>query len=91
MVGSDGTVFSVSYTGGDGNDIVLTVARRAGSRAEHMDRRCACDRWARFHSASQTAEGANSPIYVPMNANVTGLLHAKSSKQRAGANRWPAR
>jgi hypothetical protein len=24
-VGSDGTVFSVSYTGGDGNDIVLTV------------------------------------------------------------------
>ena len=25
MVGSDGTVFSVSYTGGDGNDIVLTV------------------------------------------------------------------
>jgi len=26
VVGSDGTVFSVSYTGGDGNDIVLTVA-----------------------------------------------------------------
>ena len=25
VVGSDGTVFSVSYTGGDGNDIVLTV------------------------------------------------------------------
>ena len=24
-MGSDGTVFSVSYTGGDGNDIVLTV------------------------------------------------------------------
>src|SRR4029077_2836907 len=24
-VGSDGTVFSVSYTGGDGNDVVLTV------------------------------------------------------------------
>ena len=25
VVGSDGTVFSVSYTGGDGNDVVLTV------------------------------------------------------------------
>jgi hypothetical protein len=25
VVGSDGSVFSVSYTGGDGNDIVLTV------------------------------------------------------------------
>jgi hypothetical protein len=25
VVGSNGTVFSVSYTGGDGNDIVLTV------------------------------------------------------------------
>jgi hypothetical protein len=25
VVGSDGTVFTVSYTGGDGNDIVLTV------------------------------------------------------------------
>ena len=25
VVGSDGTMFSVSYTGGDGNDIVLTV------------------------------------------------------------------
>ena len=25
MTGSNGTVFSVSYTGGDGNDIVLTV------------------------------------------------------------------
>ena len=25
MTGSDGTVFSVSYTGGNGNDIVLTV------------------------------------------------------------------
>ena len=24
-MGSDGTVFSVSYTGGNGNDIVLTV------------------------------------------------------------------
>jgi autotransporter-associated beta strand protein len=26
VVGSDGTMFSVSYTGGDGNDIVLTVS-----------------------------------------------------------------
>jgi autotransporter-associated beta strand protein len=26
VVGSDGTVFSISYIGGDGNDIVLTVA-----------------------------------------------------------------
>jgi MYXO-CTERM domain-containing protein len=25
VVGSDGSVFTVSYTGGDGNDIVLTV------------------------------------------------------------------
>ena len=25
VVGSDGTVFSVNYNGGDGNDIVLTV------------------------------------------------------------------
>ena len=25
MVGSDGTVFSMNYDGGDGNDIVLTV------------------------------------------------------------------
>ena len=25
MTGSNGTVFSVSYTGGDGNDIVLMV------------------------------------------------------------------
>ena len=35
VVGSDGTVFSVSYTGGDGNDIVLTVPsrRRFPSRA----------------------------------------------------------
>ena len=24
-MGSDGTVFSISYTGGDGNDIVLTA------------------------------------------------------------------
>ena len=56
VVGSDGTVFSVSYIGGDGNDIVLTVISRARSRAEHMDRRCACDRWARFHAAPQTAE-----------------------------------
>ena len=24
-MGSDGTVFSVSYTGGNGNDVVLTV------------------------------------------------------------------
>jgi len=29
VVGSDGTVFSVSYTGGDGNDIVLTVVQAA--------------------------------------------------------------
>ena len=29
VVGSDGTVFSVSYTGGDGNDIVLTVGQAA--------------------------------------------------------------
>ena len=29
MTGSDGTVFSVSYTGGDGNDIVLTVVQAA--------------------------------------------------------------
>ena len=56
MVGSDGTVFSVNYTGGDGNDIVLTVTARTRSRAEHMDGRCARDRWARFHAASQTAE-----------------------------------
>ena len=27
VVGSDGTVFSISYTGGDGNDIVLTVVQ----------------------------------------------------------------
>ena len=27
VVGSDGTVFSISYIGGDGNDIVLTVAQ----------------------------------------------------------------
>ena len=33
-MGSDGTVFSVSYTGGDGNDIVLTViAARSPNRA----------------------------------------------------------
>ena len=42
--------------------------RGAGPRTEHIDRRCACDRWARFHSASQIAEGANFPIYVPMGA-----------------------
>ena len=29
MTGSDGTVFSVSYTGGTGNDIVLTVIQAA--------------------------------------------------------------
>ena len=28
-MGSDGTVFSVSYTGGTGNDIVLTVVQAA--------------------------------------------------------------
>ena len=56
MVGSDGTVFSVNYTGGDGNDIVLTCLGRTRPRAEHMDRRCACDGWARFHAAPQTAE-----------------------------------
>ena len=27
VTGSDGTVFSVSYTGGNGNDIVLTVVQ----------------------------------------------------------------
>jgi len=68
VVGSDGTVFQVTYNSGNGNDIVLQVGRGAGPRAEHMDRRCACDRWARFHSASQIAEGANFPIYVPMGA-----------------------
>ena len=56
VVGSDGTVFQVSYTGGDGNDIVLTVVSRGGPRTEHMDGRCACDRWARFHAAPQTAQ-----------------------------------
>ena len=56
VVGSDGTVFSVSYTGGNGNDIVLTVVAGGGPRTEHMDRRCACDRWARVHAAPQTAE-----------------------------------
>ena len=25
MTGSDGSVFAINYTGGDGNDIVLTV------------------------------------------------------------------
>ena len=40
-----------------GNDIVLTVITGGASpRAGHMDRRCACDRWARFHAAPQTAE-----------------------------------
>jgi autotransporter-associated beta strand protein len=29
VVGSDGTVFSISYTGGNGNDIVLTVTQAA--------------------------------------------------------------
>jgi hypothetical protein len=29
VVGSDGTVFQVSYTGGNGNDIVLTVVQAA--------------------------------------------------------------
>ena len=92
MTADNGDVFSIDYTGGaGGNDIVLTLTARARSRAEHMDGRCACDRWARFHAAPQTAEGANSPIYVPMNANVIGLLHAKSSNQSAGANRWPVR
>ncbi len=55
-MGSNGTVFSVSYTGGDGNDIVLRGHGRTGPRTEHMDRRCACDRRARFHAAPQTAE-----------------------------------
>ena len=32
VVGSNGTVFSVSYTGGDGNDIVLTVVSRHQSK-----------------------------------------------------------
>ena len=92
MTADNGDVFSINYAGGaGGNDIILTLIGRSHSRAEHMDRRCACDCWARFHSAPQTAEGANSPIYVPMNANVIGLLHAKSSNQSAGANRWPAR
>jgi autotransporter-associated beta strand protein len=31
VTGSDGTVFSVSYTGGNGNDIVLTVVQVAAS------------------------------------------------------------
>ena len=34
-----------------------------------------CDRWARFHAAPQTAEGANPPIYVPINTT------APASKQ----------
>ena len=57
VTGSNGTVFSVSYIGGDGGD-----RRRSHgdpgtrSRIEHMDRRCVCDGWARFHAALQTAE-----------------------------------
>ena len=54
MVGERRYRFLSQLIGGNGNDIMLTVSAR--SRAEHMDRRCACDRWARFHSAPQTAE-----------------------------------
>ena len=65
VTGDNGTVFSVSYWQ---RHYPYGDRSRARSRTEHMDRRCACDRRARFHAASQTAEGANSPIYVPMNA-----------------------
>ena len=70
VVGSDGTVFSVSYTGGNGNDIVLTVIAGGGPRTEHMDGRRACDRWARFHAAPQIAQAdsaAHSGKVCPRN------------------------
>ena len=53
VTGDNGTVFSVSYRQ---RHYPYGDSSRARSRAEHMDRRCACDRWARFHAASQTAE-----------------------------------
>ena len=55
MVGDNGTVFSVSYSGGDGGRHRLTVTS-ARPRTEHMDRRCACGRWTRFYAAPQTTE-----------------------------------
>ena len=58
VTADNGDIFSINYAGGaGGNDIILTLIRRSRSRAEHMDRRCACDGWARFHAAPQTAEG----------------------------------
>ena len=53
VTADNGDVFTIAYTG---DDIVLTLVSRSRSRTEHMDRRCACDCWTRFHAASQTAE-----------------------------------
>ena len=56
VVGSDGTVFQVTYNSRQWQRHRARGDSRSRSRAGHMDGRCACDRWARFHAASQTAE-----------------------------------
>ena len=76
VVGSDGTVFQVTYNSGDGNDIVLLVVAAPVPEPSTWIGGALAIAGLAFTQRRRLRKVANSPIYVPMNANVIGLFHA---------------